>query len=169
MGSQLSVLAEALGMKVIYYVSAWHGESMCAFMICPCFHTLSCGTYMLMLLLLLLLLLMPISCPPPQDIIPKLPLGNAVGVDSLEQLLDEADFVSLHVPALPETVNLIAGKVTHAEMCAACRCRVRAAQWHLARIRHCIIMPLSHSPCMLCDVTNGRRLSYFMHMSHTFP
>eukprot|EP00668_Euglena_longa_P001922 GGOE01002246.1.p1 GENE.GGOE01002246.1~~GGOE01002246.1.p1 ORF type:complete len:439 (+),score=168.67 GGOE01002246.1:29-1318(+) len=59
-GSQGSVLAEQLGMKVIYY-----------------------------------------------DVVPKLPLGNAVQVKSMELLLAESDFVSLHVPNLPSTVGLI--------------------------------------------------------------
>ncbi len=55
-GSQLSVLAENLGMKVIYH-----------------------------------------------DVVTKLPLGNAVQVASLEELLQQADIVSLHVPDLPST------------------------------------------------------------------
>lgn len=59
-GSQLSVLAEALGMKVIFY-----------------------------------------------DIIPKLSLGNATYVDSLDDLLKQSDFVTLHVPATPDTQNMI--------------------------------------------------------------
>lgn len=59
-GSQLSVLAEALGFRVIYY-----------------------------------------------DIIPKLPLGNARPVASMEILLRTADFVSLHVPATPMTIGMI--------------------------------------------------------------
>jgi len=59
-GSQLSVLSEALGMKVVYY-----------------------------------------------DVVPKLPLGNAVSLSSLEALLQQSDFVSLHVPATPETKHLI--------------------------------------------------------------
>lgn len=59
-GSQLSVLAEALGFQVIYF-----------------------------------------------DIIPKLPLGNARPVSSLEVLLRNSDFVSLHVPALESTMGMI--------------------------------------------------------------
>lgn len=55
-GSQLSVLAESLGMKVIYH-----------------------------------------------DVVTKLPLGNAVQVGSLEELLQNADIVTLHVPDLPST------------------------------------------------------------------
>ncbi|PNK60197.1 phosphoglycerate dehydrogenase [Psychrobacter sp. FDAARGOS_221] len=55
-GSQLSVLAEGLGMKVIYH-----------------------------------------------DVVTKLPLGNAVQVGSLEELLQQADIVTLHVPDLPST------------------------------------------------------------------
>lgn len=59
-GSQVSVLAEAMGMHVIYH-----------------------------------------------DVVPTLPLGNARRVDSLDQLFAEADVVSLHVPATPETNALI--------------------------------------------------------------
>ena len=59
-GSQLSVLAEALGMRVIYF-----------------------------------------------DITPKLPLGNALAVDSLAELLGRADFVSLHVPDTELTRGMI--------------------------------------------------------------
>ncbi len=44
------------------------------------------------------------------DITKKLPLGNATAVDSLEQLLDESDFVTLHVPETAETKNLIGKK-----------------------------------------------------------
>lgn len=62
-GTQVSVLAEAIGMKVIYY-----------------------------------------------DIIPKLPMGNAQAVDTLEQLLTTADVVSLHVPSTPETKYMIGEK-----------------------------------------------------------
>ncbi|MBS1735975.1 MAG: phosphoglycerate dehydrogenase [Bacteroidetes bacterium] len=59
-GSQVSVLAEALGMKVIFY-----------------------------------------------DAETKLPLGNASDVKSLKELLKVADVVTLHVPDLPSTRNLI--------------------------------------------------------------
>jgi len=62
-GSQTSVLAEALGLKVIFY-----------------------------------------------DHVPKLPLGNAVAVKSLEQLLKTADFVTLHVPFTEKTHNMIGAK-----------------------------------------------------------
>ena len=59
-GSQLSVLAEAIGMRVIFY-----------------------------------------------DTETKLPLGNAVACKSMKELLGKADIVSLHVPELPSTKNLI--------------------------------------------------------------
>ena len=62
-GSQLSILAEALGMHVVFY-----------------------------------------------DVIPKLPLGNAVAKDSLEAAIKAADFLSLHVPAEESTRNLIGAK-----------------------------------------------------------
>ncbi len=41
------------------------------------------------------------------DIIKKLPLGRAKGVDSLEELLLSSDYISLHVPSTPETKNII--------------------------------------------------------------
>lgn len=59
-GSQLSVLAEALGMNVIYY-----------------------------------------------DVVTLMALGTARQVPTLDNLLEEADFVTLHVPDLPETRNMI--------------------------------------------------------------
>src|SRR6195952_114455 len=59
-GSQLSVLAEGLGMKVIYY-----------------------------------------------DVETKLPLGNAVDSKSIKELVGKADIISLHVPDLPTTKNMI--------------------------------------------------------------
>jgi len=59
-GSQLSVLAEGLGMKVIYY-----------------------------------------------DTETKLPLGNAIDSKNLRDLVGKADIISLHVPELPTTKNLI--------------------------------------------------------------
>lgn len=59
-GSQLSVLAESLGMKVIYY-----------------------------------------------DTETKLPLGNAEDKKSLKDLVSNADIISLHVPELPSTKNLV--------------------------------------------------------------
>lgn len=59
-GSQVSVLAEALGMKVIFY-----------------------------------------------DVETKLPLGNAEDGKSLKEVLKQADVVTLHVPELDTTKNLI--------------------------------------------------------------
>lgn len=59
-GAQLSVLAESLGMKVIYH-----------------------------------------------DTITKLPLGNARQVASLDELLQNANVISLHVPDLPTTRGMI--------------------------------------------------------------
>ena len=59
-GSQLSVLAESMGMKVIYY-----------------------------------------------DVVNLMSMGTASQVHSLDELLQGADFVTLHVPELPETKNLI--------------------------------------------------------------
>lgn len=55
-GSQLSVLAEGIGMKVKFY-----------------------------------------------DVVTKLPLGNASQVNTLDELLEESDIVSLHVPETPAT------------------------------------------------------------------
>ncbi len=62
-GTQLSILAENLGMKVIYH-----------------------------------------------DVVTKLPLGNAHQVASLDELLANADIVTLHVPDLPSTRNMITTK-----------------------------------------------------------
>ncbi|KAF8642271.1 hypothetical protein AX16_009544 [Volvariella volvacea WC 439] len=59
-GSQLSVLAEAFGMRVLFH-----------------------------------------------DIANIMPLGSARQVESLDALLKESDFVTLHVPELPETINMI--------------------------------------------------------------
>lgn len=62
-GAQLSVLAEAMGMQVLYY-----------------------------------------------DVINIMSMGTATQVDTLEELLNRSDFVTLHVPALPETKNMISTK-----------------------------------------------------------
>lgn len=59
-GSQLSVLAESLGMQVIYY-----------------------------------------------DVVTKLPLGNARQVTTIDELYATADVVTLHVPELPSTKNMV--------------------------------------------------------------
>ena len=62
-GSQVSVLAEAIGMKVVFF-----------------------------------------------DVIKKLPLGNAASCSNLGELLQKADFVTLHVPETPQTKNMISSK-----------------------------------------------------------
>lgn len=62
-GSQVSILAEAFGLKVIFY-----------------------------------------------DIVKKLPLGNAVVVANMDDLLKVSDFVSLHVPETPVTANMFTEK-----------------------------------------------------------
>ncbi|PTQ89690.1 phosphoglycerate dehydrogenase [Agitococcus lubricus] len=62
-GTQLSVLAESLGMQVIYF-----------------------------------------------DVVTKLPLGNARQVGSMSELLAQADVVSLHVPELASTKNMMAAE-----------------------------------------------------------
>lgn len=59
-GSQVSVLAEAMGMRVLFF-----------------------------------------------DILPRLAMGNARPARSLAELLEGSDVVSLHVPATPQTTNLI--------------------------------------------------------------
>lgn len=59
-GSQLSVLAESLGLAVVFH-----------------------------------------------DIVTKMPLGNARAAASLDQVLREAHFLSVHVPGTPATENLI--------------------------------------------------------------
>ncbi len=62
-GSQVSVLAESLGMRVIYF-----------------------------------------------DAISKLPMGNAHACKTLEEVLTQADIVSLHVPELASTKNMMGAK-----------------------------------------------------------
>ncbi len=59
-GTQVGVLAEAFGMRVLYF-----------------------------------------------DIATKLPIGNVRSVATLHELLRESDFVTLHVPATPQTENMI--------------------------------------------------------------
>ncbi len=59
-GSQVGVLAEAFGMRVLFY-----------------------------------------------DIAKRLPMGNNKSVDSLNTLLSQSDFVTFHVPATPETRDMI--------------------------------------------------------------
>ncbi|WWC65138.1 phosphoglycerate dehydrogenase [Kwoniella dejecticola CBS 10117] len=49
------------------------------------------------------------------DVIPIMPLGTARQVDSLEELLGKADFVTLHVPEIPDTINMI-GEAQFAQM-----------------------------------------------------
>jgi D-3-phosphoglycerate dehydrogenase len=61
-GSQVSVLAESMGMQVMYY-----------------------------------------------DIAPKLPLGNARSAKNLDDLLKQSDVVTIHVPGLPSTKDMIDG------------------------------------------------------------
>ncbi len=62
-GSQVSILAESMGLNVLFY-----------------------------------------------DSIKKLPLGNAKATQSLGELLSLSDFVTLHVPEIPETMNMIGAK-----------------------------------------------------------
>jgi D-3-phosphoglycerate dehydrogenase len=62
-GSQVSILAEAMGLKVIFY-----------------------------------------------DTVKKLPLGNARAVSSLNELLAISDFVTLHVPEVQDTLNMIGAR-----------------------------------------------------------
>lgn len=62
-GSQVSILAEAMGLKVRFF-----------------------------------------------DTIKKLPLGNALAASSLDELLETSDFVTLHVPEITETMNMIGAR-----------------------------------------------------------
>ncbi|ORX74671.1 Ser33 protein [Linderina pennispora] len=62
-GTQLGVLAESLGMNVIWF-----------------------------------------------DILPVMPIGMSRNTDTLDELLGQADFVSLHVPETPETKNMIGAR-----------------------------------------------------------
>lgn len=72
-GTQLSVLAEAMGLRVVYY-----------------------------------------------DIVSKLPLGNAYSVDTLDELLGMADYVSLHVPDTEATRGMMGAKQIVAMKPGAC-------------------------------------------------
>lgn len=49
------------------------------------------------------------------DVIGLMAIGNATQVPTLKDLLDEADFVTCHVPELPETMNMI-GQAQFAQM-----------------------------------------------------
>jgi len=62
-GRQLGVLAEALGIRVLFF-----------------------------------------------DISSKLPMGNNRSITTLDEMLSESDFVTLHVPATPQTQNLIGAR-----------------------------------------------------------
>jgi D-3-phosphoglycerate dehydrogenase len=72
-GTQLSVLAEAMGLRVVYH-----------------------------------------------DIVSKLPLGNARALDSLDDLLGMADYVSLHVPDTEATRGMIGARQVGAMKPGAC-------------------------------------------------
>jgi D-3-phosphoglycerate dehydrogenase len=67
-GSQVSVMGESMGLKVLYF-----------------------------------------------DVEPKLPLGNAQAVETLEELYSKSDIISLHVPATSQTKNMI-GEAAFAQM-----------------------------------------------------
>lgn len=41
------------------------------------------------------------------DVVPLMALGSAKQVTTLKGLLQQSDFVTLHVPELPETKNMI--------------------------------------------------------------
>jgi D-3-phosphoglycerate dehydrogenase / 2-oxoglutarate reductase len=62
-GSQVSILAEAMGLQVLFY-----------------------------------------------DVVKKLPLGNARSCTSLDELVSKSDFVTLHVPETPQTMNMITAR-----------------------------------------------------------
>lgn len=62
-GTQVSIMAESMGLKVIYY-----------------------------------------------DVEPKLPLGNAKPVDTLQDIFEQSDVITLHVPATPSTKWMIGEK-----------------------------------------------------------
>lgn len=51
------------------------------------------------------------------DVVPLMALGSAKQISSLNDLLSHADFVTLHVPELPETMNMItAEQFSHMKM-----------------------------------------------------
>lgn len=41
------------------------------------------------------------------DVVPIMPLGSAKQIENLSDMLGKADFVTLHIPELPETINMI--------------------------------------------------------------
>ncbi|BEI79613.1 hypothetical protein CcaverHIS002_0101420 [Cutaneotrichosporon cavernicola] len=49
------------------------------------------------------------------DVVPIMPLGTARQVDTLEHLLQTADFVTLHVPEIPDTIGMM-GPAEFAQM-----------------------------------------------------
>ncbi|MBW0545787.1 hypothetical protein O181_085502 [Austropuccinia psidii MF-1] len=44
------------------------------------------------------------------DLLPIMPLGSARKMKNLKSMLSAADFITIHVPELPETLNLISSK-----------------------------------------------------------
>jgi D-3-phosphoglycerate dehydrogenase / 2-oxoglutarate reductase len=78
-GSQVGVLAEAFGMRVVFY-----------------------------------------------DILAKLPMGNNRAMARLEDVLEQSDFVTLHVPETPQTRNLIG--VTELERMRRGACLLNASR-----------------------------------------
>ncbi len=54
------------------------------------------------------------------DIVDKLPLGNAKAVDTLQEVLENADIVTLHVPDTPITQGLIGKKELSMMKCGVC-------------------------------------------------
>lgn len=105
-GSQLSVLAESLGLNVRWGVKGTIGywiKSVFVFSSTPFF----CCSFQVIF----------------YDIEPKLQLGNASQVQTLDELLKTADFVSLHVPLDAGTANLFSAE--------------RIAMVRLDRLRNC--------------------------------
>ena len=49
------------------------------------------------------------------DVVPIMPLGSARQVESLQELLSKADFVTLHVPEIPDTIGMM-GESEFAQM-----------------------------------------------------
>lgn len=104
-GSQVSVLAESLGLKVLFY-----------------------------------------------DVVKKLPLGNAMAVDSLDELLKRADFVTLHVPETP---------LTHLMVCKVQLSRMKKGSYLINASRGSVVQVADLADALRAGHLRGAALDVF--------